>query len=146
MVSIHPTISAHHRKWKKPAAMHTAEGWRVGSATHANNNNNNNNNKVLMTRGSTSSMDRIPMLTIGLLRRKPTFASCALWALHKLNENLAKALIPGSTCHRLPPPNLRKVFPHMIGGLFSPHELRVSRCRHTTHDRRVRPLCGAPCR
>ena len=55
----------------------------MGSVIHAD------NNKAFVTKGSTTLVDRIPMLIIGLLRAEPTFTSCAQWALHHLNEMLA---------------------------------------------------------
>ena len=47
------------------------------------------NDKAFVTTGSTTSVDRIPMLTVGLLRTEPTFTTCALRAPHHLNEFLA---------------------------------------------------------
>lgn len=96
MASIRLAHHALHRNWMTPNANHTADRRRVGSVTHAS------NNEAFVTKGSTTSVDHIPMLTVGLLRTEPTFTCCALRAPHHLNEILANICLhiaSGTICH-----------------------------------------------
>ena len=63
MASIRPAQHALHRKRMSPNAIHTADRRRrrVGSITHAG------NNKAFVSRSSTTFVNCIPMLTVGLL-------------------------------------------------------------------------------
>ena len=123
MASIRLTHHALHRNWMTLNANHTADRQRVGSVTHAS------NNEAFVTRGSTTTVNHIPMLTVGQLRTEPTFTCCALRATHHLDENLANIYLhiaSGTICHHQ---GIGRGPQHMIGGLSSPSSLRVSRHR-----------------
>ena len=83
IASIRLAHYALHRNWMTPNANHAGDRRRMGSVTLAS------NNKAFVTKGSTTSVDRIPMLTVGLLRTEPTQTRCALRAPHHLNVILA---------------------------------------------------------
>ena len=103
MVSIHPTMYAHRRNWTNTRCDSHCGLPEVGIVTHAD------NNSAEFSRGSTAFVDRLPMLTNGLLRTEPTFAS-AIRALHKLYETLPQlcfAVAPATVCNH---PGLRGYF------------------------------------
>ena len=73
-----------------PNASHTEDRRRVGSATHAI------NNKAIVSRSTSTFVDRMPMLVVGVLRPEPTLRRGAVRAFYHPNELLAKlCLLPG---------------------------------------------------